>query len=200
MIEKINPSVIRSKQFITEALLELMTEEDFNSIKITEITRRAQVDRKTFYRNFESKEDILIQYGDLLAQEFIKKIKATSELNCYKVGLIYFEFWLQHLEFLKLLLRQNLLVFFTCKFNKRVPDIFKEITSITNYQEIDEEFYQYQMHYIAGGIWNLLLKWIEDGAIKHLMRWLLFLKVYSILKYAVKDDSINESSFYKAIH
>ena len=75
MIEKINPSVIRSKQFITEALLELMTEEDFNSIKITEITRRAQVDRKTFYRNFESKEDILIQYGDLLAQEFIKKIK-----------------------------------------------------------------------------------------------------------------------------
>ena len=50
---------------------------------------------------------------DLLAQEFIKKIKATSELNCYKVGLIYFEFWLQHLEFLKLLLRQNLLVFFT---------------------------------------------------------------------------------------
>ena len=147
MIEKINPSVIRSKQFITEALLELMTEEDFNSIKITEITRRAQVDRKTFYRNFESKEDILIQYGDLLAQEFIKKIKATSELNCYKVGLIYFEFWLQHLEFLKLLLRQNLLVFFTCKFNKRVPDIFKEITSITNYQEIDEEFYQYQMEY-----------------------------------------------------
>lgn len=52
-----------------------MTEEDFNSIKITEITRRAQVDRKTFYRNFESKEDILIQYGDLLAQEFIKKLK-----------------------------------------------------------------------------------------------------------------------------
>ena len=39
--------------------------------------------------------------GDLLAQEFIKKIKATSELNCYKVGLIYFEFWLQHLDFLK---------------------------------------------------------------------------------------------------
>ena len=87
-------------------------------------------------------------------------------MGTYKVGLIYFEFWLQHLEFLKLLLRQNLLVFFTCKFNKRVPDIFKEITSITNYQEIDEEFYQYQMHYIAGGIWNLLLKWIEDGAIK----------------------------------
>ena len=107
-----------------------MTEEDFNSIKITEITRRAQVDRKTFYRNFESKEDILIHYGDLLAQEFIKKIKATSELNCYKVGLIYFEFWLQHLEFLKLLLRQNLLVFFTCKFNKRVPDIFINIRCI----------------------------------------------------------------------
>ena len=34
MIEKINPSVIRSKQFITEALLELMTEEDFNSIRL----------------------------------------------------------------------------------------------------------------------------------------------------------------------
>lgn len=166
MIEKINPSVIRSKQFITEALLELMIEEDFNNIKITEITRRAQVDRKTFYRNFESKEEILIQYGDRLAEEFIEQIRAIDELNCYKVGLNYFEFWLQHLEFLKLLACQNLLAFFSCKFNKRVPDIFKEISTIANYQEIEEEFYQYQIYYIAGGIWNLLLKWIEDGATK----------------------------------
>lgn len=166
MIEKINPSVIRSKQLITDALLELMLEEDFNRITITQITKRGQVDRKTFYRNFESKEDILLEYCDQLANDFIERIKNSEALNCYKVGLLYFEFWLENLDFLKLLAHQHLLWFFSCKFNKRVPDIFKVISIVANYQDIDEDFYEYQLYYISGGIWSLLLKWIEDGAKK----------------------------------
>lgn len=44
---------------ITSALLEMMKTKPFDSITITGLTKRAGVGRVSFYRNFESKEDIL---------------------------------------------------------------------------------------------------------------------------------------------
>lgn len=54
-----NPSVIRSQQWLYNSLLMLMKEKPFDSITIGEITKNADLDRTTFYRNFDSKEDIL---------------------------------------------------------------------------------------------------------------------------------------------
>lgn len=48
-----------SKEYITEALLQLMDKKDYDKIAITEITKKAGVNRVTFYRNFNSKDDII---------------------------------------------------------------------------------------------------------------------------------------------
>ncbi len=50
------------KESITEALLRLMQKKNFYEISITEITKLAGVSRISFYRNFESKEDVLTKY------------------------------------------------------------------------------------------------------------------------------------------
>jgi AcrR family transcriptional regulator len=41
------------------ALLQLLETENFQEITIQEITDRARVSRRTFYRNYSSKEEIL---------------------------------------------------------------------------------------------------------------------------------------------
>ena len=48
-----------ARERIVAALTELMSEQDYTSITITEITQRAGVSRMTYYRNYSSKEDIL---------------------------------------------------------------------------------------------------------------------------------------------
>ena len=50
------------KECITTALLQIMEGKDFEAITITELTRKAGVGRVSFYRNFESKEDVIRQY------------------------------------------------------------------------------------------------------------------------------------------
>ena len=50
------------KESITEALLRLMNKKNFYEISITEITKLAGVSRISFYRNFNSKEDVLIKH------------------------------------------------------------------------------------------------------------------------------------------
>lgn len=61
--------VVRTKAALTRALFELLGEKEFSKISVTELTQRADVDRKTFYLHYHSVEEILKEfYEDALAQ------------------------------------------------------------------------------------------------------------------------------------
>ena len=51
-----------TKSCIMEALLQLMHSKDYNDISITDITSRAGVSRMAYYRNYRSKDHILMDY------------------------------------------------------------------------------------------------------------------------------------------
>ena len=53
MIESNNPSAVRSKTEITQALLKLMEEYPYSEITVKQIILTASLARKTFYRNYE---------------------------------------------------------------------------------------------------------------------------------------------------
>jgi len=54
------------------ALLRLMQNKNFEQITISEIVKLAGVSRSSFYRNFESKEQILFEYIRGLYQDFFR--------------------------------------------------------------------------------------------------------------------------------
>lgn len=58
------------KECITTALLQLLSKRSLESISITELTQRAGVGRVSFYRNFESKEDVLRRHLGKLIKEW----------------------------------------------------------------------------------------------------------------------------------
>ena len=53
-----NPISIRSRQMITNALMQLLKEKPYEEITVTDIAERSQLVRKTFYRNFSGKDEI----------------------------------------------------------------------------------------------------------------------------------------------
>lgn len=59
--------VIRTKKSIKAALFRIMEEKDISSISISELTREANVNRRTFYTHYHSITDILEEIeGDLV--------------------------------------------------------------------------------------------------------------------------------------
>ncbi len=58
-------------EYITEALLMLMKKKAYKDITITEICTKAGVTRMSFYRNFESKEDILRRWITDITDRFL---------------------------------------------------------------------------------------------------------------------------------
>ena len=68
MNHKRNSSV---SQYITNSLFELMKKKPYVEISITDITDNAKVHRASFYRNFTSKEDVIVQWIKSTTQNFL---------------------------------------------------------------------------------------------------------------------------------
>ncbi|MBW9212048.1 MULTISPECIES: TetR/AcrR family transcriptional regulator [Terrabacteria group] len=58
------------RESITEALFRLMHNKDFEKIKIKEITDLAGVGRVSFYRNFDSKKEVVIQQLNAVTKQW----------------------------------------------------------------------------------------------------------------------------------
>ena len=59
-----------TREAICTALLYLMDTKEFDRISISELTRKAGVSRQSFYRNYSSKEDIVIEIEENLLSVF----------------------------------------------------------------------------------------------------------------------------------
>ncbi|RMF50349.1 MAG: TetR/AcrR family transcriptional regulator [Anaerolineae bacterium] len=61
-IEKLDPRVKRTRELILRAFVTLLAEKGFQAITVQEITRRAEINRATFYAHFPDKY-ALLQYS-----------------------------------------------------------------------------------------------------------------------------------------
>ena len=67
----------RSREWIAEAFYALLQKKDYDSITVSEIAQKADLSRRTFYRVFDSKQDIITY---LLARIFPDYIAALKRL------------------------------------------------------------------------------------------------------------------------
>ena len=70
-------SSLRSKALIKRALLELMQEKSFDKISVSDIVRKAEINRGTFYAHFKNPHDVLLRIQDDMFSEL------TAVLNKY---------------------------------------------------------------------------------------------------------------------
>ena len=80
---------MKAKDYIIEALLHLMSKRNYSNITITNIAKKAGVNRVTFYRNFNTKDDVIKEYLKICDDKF-NKIKNSNDSGIYQM-LKYFE-------------------------------------------------------------------------------------------------------------
>ena len=89
-----NPSAIRSKHMITEALLKLMNEHPYQEITVKQIILETDLVRKTFYRNFSSKDDVLDsiitkkieEYANESLQDIREQVEFERQLEAQRMA------------------------------------------------------------------------------------------------------------------
>ena len=145
-----------SCQLITEALFRLMETEAYEDITISQITQEACVARRTFYLNFNSKEDILTGHFDTLIQEYdagvTPEISASIELQ----AIHFFTFWKMHREYASLLAKNGMFHFLIRRFH-----LYLDHASYKTFPDFSDTEKTYIYSYFAGGLWMMLLAWLQ---------------------------------------
>lgn len=137
---------------LTNALLSLLSEKTMNEISIGELIETAGVGRATFYRNFESKEDILQKHTEKITEEFIKKRKFTYNTSRFReYTVMLFEHLEKHKEYCDMLLRNNLL--------HTVADTFDRYFM----KEAKGKDSEYRQMFLSGGFFNIFKYWLMKG-------------------------------------
>ena len=71
-------SSIRSKTMIKEAMLELMVEKPFDKITITDIVKKADINRGTFYAHYDNTSEVLKSISASVRDEIASAFKARN--------------------------------------------------------------------------------------------------------------------------
>lgn len=162
--EKIDMRIKYTREWTFEALYTLMKTKNYQDIKISEIIDKAGISRATFYRNFGSKEDVIIVRVKNMFVDF-----HTDMLEMYKVHQPDDETMLIA-EFFKRFDREEKLVDVVIKSNMEYL-MMEGILSIMNYYK--DHFYElvtsnqktdeYTMDIVASSCWTLLSRWHKSG-------------------------------------
>lgn len=79
-----------TRESICTALLELLKTNEFKKISISELVRKAGVSRQSFYRNYNTKEDIVLEIERTIGAHMIEKMKDPDYINNPKKWFIDF--------------------------------------------------------------------------------------------------------------
>lgn len=151
----------QSRRMIEEALFELMGEKAFAQITVSEIVNRADVARRTFYRLYQGKEEILRNYIHRLCRDYLGGCAPLKRYDIAQIAREYFSFWYRYKDFLLLMHGSGMDEMLYYEISRASGAVVKG--------RIDEEVLKedrglsYFADYSAGGFLLLLGRWIAEG-------------------------------------
>jgi AcrR family transcriptional regulator len=129
-LRKVDPRVRRTRRMLRDALVSLILEKDFASISIRDVTERAEVAYITFFRHYESLDQLLMEVlneglAELLAHiETLAKQSETSALETE--GRLIFEYIEQKADLFRILFKSQSVTRVRKKVVRNIATIFQK--------------------------------------------------------------------------
>ena len=140
------------KDEITKSLLKMMETEKLEKISIRDLCNQAGVGRASFYRNFESKEDVIHEYSLRLIRKWSNEFESDKNANPFEVFESLFQHFQKYKSFYELLYKSNMLDI--------ILDTIKEKVGFTatlpNQDAYSKAFFSY-------GLYGWISEWIHRG-------------------------------------
>lgn len=143
---------MNSKDYIVEALFQLLQKKDYEKITISEIAKKAGVNRITIYRNFDYKEDILFYYIEKIFDDYKQRIDHTQDVN-------------NGYEFCKMLYENREKIGLIYK-SKQENLIARKILLLCDYKEEDINVIAYTKSLIAYMFFGWINEWVKRGMLE----------------------------------
>lgn len=165
MEKKTDRRVVKTKNAIFKAFVELLNEKDINQITITDVAKRANINRKTFYNYYSDINDVMEAIENLVVAAFIKNIgtvEFTNMADFLTEIFIKFTGTVNHdLEFYGLLFNTNNRSFLIVK----IVDILRKYVQqrIEETETLDQKRFKVAVDLCIPGIISVYMNWFTNS-------------------------------------
>ncbi len=159
--------VRRTRKLLQDALIRLIRRKPLAKIQIKEIVEEADVSRSTFYKHFETKEQVLFS----LIEDLFEKVRITvfderedeEAFDILQLLTLSYEQWLLYSEELKWVLQVENKDLLIAALRTHI-EMLK--TQVDKHFPTNQAWNIYEDHiisFVSGGIYMLVKNWINNG-------------------------------------
>lgn len=158
--------VRKTKKSLQLALLTLLKEKPLEKITVTELCRRSEITRRTFYLHYENVPEYFAELvGQLLNELEQTLLKSTNHRlqtsNKLEPQMVYlFEHVYLHREFYQFIFNKHSSFAYYELFLKRIKKLVKNSVQLTNSFSPLTDF---EVSYQANAIMGIILEWYYEG-------------------------------------
>ena len=162
MERKENQRVLLTKRLLKEALLELLTQKELGQINVSELCRRADINRATFYKHYAVPQDVLREIEQDMGKDLQKVAPKTQTAESAKKYLEEICVYLHgRRELLRILLNcktdEDLLEMIS-RTNRRFWGQFGE----SGTYQLDEDTAKLMVTFFSSGAYYLIRQWLLE--------------------------------------
>lgn len=155
VMPKSNESNVLTKECIVTALLRLMQTKKYDSISITDITNLAGVSRMAYYRNYKSKDEILIKRLEEEEKKLIDDINGEKAENLRVIIAYISVFFQENALVIKAVYDAGLAHLLSNMLSRRIYDYFPVASR--------DPKGKYAVHFYVGAVFSVFRLWFDNG-------------------------------------
>lgn len=159
---------ISTKVIIRDTLQKLLEGKNYAEISMKEIAEKANVGRRTLYRYFGTKDDIVRFMADSVMDEFADALLLQKAENLEDTTNVYFSFWEKNAEVFRCLDQSHLLHYI----EDHLSEYIMRVALKTKMKDMNMEPGQiismmpkeriYDFYFTIAGYWELTKRWMRE--------------------------------------
>lgn len=161
---KIDRRIVKTKRAINLALLQLLSEKSVDDITITELTAKADINRKTFYLHYAGVEDVADELTAKLNDLFHTALESSLSEDKVFIPAKFFEFVRDKIseqpELFRAFCLEETCLYFTRALGETVMATLMNV--YRNYTSVNDAALRLSLTYMLHGTLNIYLDWARN--------------------------------------
>ncbi len=115
----------KNKKEIRKAFIALVMEKGYDNLTVSDIARRADINRMTFYSHYDAVEDVFTEFVDDMEADIIDLISGESEFNIDRFLEILNSFMYREIDFFRYVAKEDKLSSFRNSFKATISKLIR---------------------------------------------------------------------------
>lgn len=157
-------------QLIQKSVLKLLKKKEYKDIQMKEIAEHANIGRRTLYRYYPCKDDIMDKIVLELMDNLAGTINQVNQMTIEGIAYAFFLFWENNMEEMTLLKKAHLIYLI----EDNLPELVMGVSAKTKYKDLSSEEMEsvkkqmtgidyYHFCYMLAGYFRVAQIWMEEA-------------------------------------